>query len=48
MDSFRFKKEVINEIENSNPLDENYVKFKWNISLRRPEHLQGLEIYMLI
>ena len=42
VDSFRFKKEVINEIENSKPLEEHYGKFKWNISLRRPEHFQGV------
>ena len=42
VDSFRFKKEVINEIENSKPIEEQYGKFKWNISLRRPEHFQGV------
>ena len=42
VDSFRFKKEIINEIENSKPLEEHYGKFKWNISLRRPEHFKGV------
>ena len=42
VDSFRFKKEVINEIENNKPIEEQYGKFKWNISLRRPEHFQGV------
>ena len=42
IDSFRFKKEVINEMEFNKPLDEQYGKFKWNISLRRPDHFQGI------
>ena len=42
VDSFRYKKEVINEIENNKPLDEKYGKFEWNISLRRPDHFQGV------
>ena len=42
IDSFRFKKEVINEIENNKPIEEQYGNFKWNISLRRPEHFQGI------
>ena len=42
IDSFRFKKEIINEIENNKPLDELYGKYKWNISLRRPDHFQGV------
>ena len=44
IDSFRFKKEVINEIENNKPPEEQYGNgnFKWNISLRRPDHFQGV------
>ena len=42
IDSFRFKKEVINEMEYNKPIDEQYGKFKWNISLRRPDHFQGV------
>ena len=42
IDSFRFKKEVINEIENNKPPEEQYGNFKWNISLRRPEHFKGV------
>ena len=42
IDSFRFKKEVINEIENNKPIEELYGKYKWNISLRRPDHFQGV------
>ena len=42
IDSFRFKKEVINEIENDKPIEEHYGKYKWNISLRRPDNFQGV------
>ena len=42
VDSFRFKKEVINEIENNKPLEDQYGNFKWNISLRRPDHFEGV------
>lgn len=42
IDSFRFKKEIINEIEFNKPFDERYGKFKWNVSLRRPENFQGV------
>ena len=42
IDSFRFKKEMIKEIE-FNKLDDNELgKFKWNMSLRRPEHFRGI------
>ena len=42
IDSYRFKKEIINEIEYNKPFDEKYGKFKWNISLRRPENFKGV------
>ena len=42
IDSFRFKKEIINEIEFNKPFDERYGKFKWNVSLRRPQNFQGV------
>ena len=42
IDSFRFKKEIINEMENSKPIDEQYGKYKWNISLRRPDNFKGV------
>ena len=42
IDSFRFKKEVIKEIEYNKPVeDEDYRKFQWNFSLRRPKHFRG-------
>ena len=42
IDLYRFKKEVINEIENRKPLDERYGRFKWNISLRKPDYFKGV------
>ena len=42
IDSFRFKKEIINEIEFNKPFEDRYGKFKWNVSLRRPENFQGV------
>ena len=43
IDSFRFKKEVIKEIEYNKPTEEDqYRKFQWNISLRRPKHFRGI------
>ena len=42
IDSFRFKKEVINEIENNKPPEEQYGNNEWNISLRRPENFEGV------
>ena len=42
IDSFRFKKEIINEIEFNKPFEESYGKFKWNVSLRRPQNFQGV------
>lgn len=40
IESFRFKNEVIKEMEFNKPSEEN-AKFKWNLSLRRPEHFRG-------
>ena len=49
VDFFRFKKEILNNIENSKPLDNKYGKYKWNISLRRPEKFRGVrEAYVNI
>ena len=42
IDSFRFKKEVLNEMEFDKPIEEQYGKNNWNISLRRPEHFRGV------
>ena len=42
IDSFRYKKEVINEMEFNKPIEEQYGKNNWNISLRRPEHFKGV------
>ena len=42
IDYFRFKKEILNNIENSRPLDGKYGKYKWNISLRRPDKFSGV------
>ena len=42
IDSFRYKKEVINEMEFNKPIEEQYGKNNWNISLRRPEHFRGV------
>mgnify|MGYP006873113255 CR=1 FL=1 len=42
VDLFRFKKEVINEIENRKPQEEQYGRFKWNISLRKPDYFKGV------
>ena len=42
IDTFRFKKEVIKEIEYNKPVeDEQYWKYQWNMSLRRPKHFRG-------
>ena len=42
IDLYRFKKEVINDLENRKPLDEKYGRFKWNISLRKPDFFKGV------
>ena len=42
IDSFRFKKEIINEIENHKPIEEQHGKYKWNISLRKPNNFKGV------
>ena len=42
IDSFRFKKEIINEIENHKPIEEQHGKYKWNISLRKPNNFKGI------
>ena len=43
IDSFRFKKEVIKEIEYNKPVeDEQYWKYQWNMSLRRPKYFRGI------
>jgi hypothetical protein len=42
IDLYRFKKEVIHEIENRKPPDEKYGRFKWNISLRKPDSFKGV------
>ena len=42
IDTFRYKKEVINEIEYNKPVeDEQYWKYQWNMSLRRPKYFRG-------
>ena len=41
IDSFRYKKEMIKEIEYNKSTDEQLGKYKWNVSLRRPEHFRG-------
>lgn len=43
IDSFRFKKEIINAIENNKPLDERYGAFNWNITLRNSENFKGVK-----
>ena len=43
IDSFRFKKEMIKEIEYNKLDDDNeFGKYKWNMSLRRPDHFRGI------
>ena len=42
VDSFRYKKEFINAIENNRPLGDKFGKYKWNISLRRPKNFKGV------
>jgi len=42
IDSFRFKKEVIKEIEYNKPKEEEFGRFNWNVSLRKPEHFRGM------
>lgn len=42
IDTFRFKKEVIKEIEYNKPVEEEqYWKYQWNMSLRRPKYFRG-------
>ena len=41
IDSFRFKKEIIKEIENNKPKEEEFGRYKWNVSLRRPDNFKG-------
>ena len=41
LEIYRYNKEIINEIEESKPIEEKFVNFKWNLSLRRPEHFIG-------
>lgn len=47
IDSFRYRKEIINEIENNNQFKRNYgnLNLNWNMSLRRPEILKNGEKY---
>ena len=42
IDVFRMKKQIFYDIENSRPIDEKYGKYKWNISLRRPDNFKGV------
>lgn len=42
IDDYSFKKELIKEIDFNKPIDENYGKYKWNISLRRPKNFEGV------
>jgi len=42
IDSFRFKKELIKEIEYNKPKEEEFGRFNWNVSLRKPEHFRGM------
>ena len=42
IDSFRFKKEVIKEMEYNKPKGEEFGRFKWNVNLRKPEHFRGV------
>ena len=43
IDSYRFKKEVIKEMEfNKHKEDQEIGKYVWNMSLRRPEHFKGV------
>ena len=41
IDSFRYKKEMIKEIEYNKSTNEQLGRYKWNVSLRRPEHFRG-------
>lgn len=41
IDCFRVKKEILNNLENSKPLDEKYGRHKWAMSLRRPDRFHG-------
>ena len=42
IDSFRFKQELIKEMEYNKPIEEEFGRYKWNVSLRRPEHFRGM------
>jgi hypothetical protein len=42
IDVFRMKKQIYYDIENSRPIEERYGKYKWNISLRRPDNFKGI------
>lgn len=41
IDCFRVKKEILNNFENSKPLDQKYGRHKWAMSLRRPDRFHG-------
>ena len=42
LDNYNFKNELLKDMEFNKPMDEKYGKFKWNISLRRPEQFEGM------
>lgn len=42
LEYYNFKNELLKEIELNKPVDEKYGKFKWNISLRRPNQFEGM------
>lgn len=42
VDEYCIKKELLKEIEYNKPMDEKYGIYKWNISLRRPKHFEGM------
>ena len=42
IDSFRFKKEIIKEMEYNKPKEEEFGRYNWNVSLRRPDNFRGI------
>ena len=42
LEYYNFKNELLKDIEFNKRVDEKYGKFKWNISLRRPNQFEGM------
>ena len=43
VDLFKFKKEIINGINDEKPKEQKFGKFQWNMDLRKPHNFRGLK-----